>query len=62
VIGRMTHGMTPALLASTPAQVAAAAARALANGRRSVWVPWTLQPLVFVMRLLPQFIWRQMPR
>ena len=62
VIGRMTAGMSPAPLSSTPAQVAAATARALARGRRSVWVPRALQPLVLVMRLLPQGLWRRMPR
>jgi short-subunit dehydrogenase len=62
VIGRMTHGMAPAPLPSTPAQVAAATARALAKRRRIVWVPSTLQPLFFCARLLPQFVWRRMPR
>ena len=62
VIGRMTQGMTPAPLSSTPAQVAEATARALARGRRIVWVPWALRPAVSVMRLLPQFVWRRMPR
>jgi short-subunit dehydrogenase len=62
VIGRMTEGMTPAPLSSTPAQVAAATARALAKGRRTVWIPWTLRPVFFGFRLLPQFIWRRMPR
>jgi short-subunit dehydrogenase len=62
VIGRMTTGMTPAPLSSTPSQVAAATARALAKGRRTVWIPWTLRPVFFGMRLLPQFVWRRMPR
>ncbi|MBU3750754.1 MAG: SDR family NAD(P)-dependent oxidoreductase [Mycobacterium sp.] len=62
VIGRMTAGMNPAPLSSTPAQVAAATARALATGRRVVWVPWALRPLFFGMRLLPQPVWRRMPR
>ena len=62
VIGRMTEGMTPAPLSSTPEQVAAATARALAKGRRTVWIPWALRPAAVVMRLLPQFIWRRMPR
>ncbi|MGA9493565.1 MAG: SDR family NAD(P)-dependent oxidoreductase [Mycobacterium sp.] len=62
VIGRMTEGMTPAPLSSTPAQVAAATARALAKNRRGVWIPWTLRPVFFGMRLLPQFVWRRMPR
>ncbi len=62
VIGRMTEGMDPAPLSSTPAQVAEAAARALSTGRRTVWVPWALRPLLFGLRLLPQAVWRRMPR
>ena len=62
VIGRMTAGMDPAPLSSTPAQVAAATARALSTGRRTVWVPWALRPLFFGLRLLPQGLWRRMPR
>lgn len=62
VIGRMTEGMDPAPLSSTPTQVAAAAARALSTGRRTVWVPWALRPLFFCMRLLPHAVWRRMPR
>jgi short-subunit dehydrogenase len=62
VIGRMTQGMTPAPFSSTPQQVASATAHALARGRRSVWVPWLLRPVFFGMRLLPQAIWRRMPR
>jgi short-subunit dehydrogenase len=62
IMGRMTEGMAPAPLSSTPQQVAAATARALAKGRRTVWIPWALRPMFFVMRLLPQSIWRRMPR
>ena len=62
VIGRMTEGMDPAPLSSTPAQVADATARALKRGRGTVWVPWALRPLFFGMRLLPQPVWRRMPR
>jgi hypothetical protein len=62
VIGRMTQGMTPAPFSSTPQQVAAATARALAKGRREVWVPWVLRPVFFGMRLLPRWVWRRLPR
>jgi short-subunit dehydrogenase len=62
VVGRMTQGMEPAPFSSTPAQVAAATARALAKGRREVWVPWLLRPVFFGMRLLPRALWRRMPR
>jgi short-subunit dehydrogenase len=62
VIGRMTEGMKPAPLSSTPAQVAAATVHALAKHRRTVWVPWALRPMFAALRLLPQSVWRRMPR
>jgi short-subunit dehydrogenase len=62
VVGRMTEGMTPAPLSSTPDQVASATVRALAKRRRTVWVPWSLRPMFIGLRLLPQFVWRRMPR
>ena len=62
VIGRMTKGMDPAPLSSTPAQVAEATARALRRGRGTVWVPWALRPMFFGMKLLPRAIWRRLPR
>ncbi len=62
VIGRMTRGMTPAPLSSTPDRVAAATARALVKRQRTVWVPWLLRPMFFMLRLLPQWAWRRMPR
>jgi short-subunit dehydrogenase len=62
VIGRMTEGMTPAPFSSTPSQVADKTVRALASGRRAVWIPPLLRPMFAVMRLLPQSIWRRMPR
>lgn len=62
VIGRMTTGMTPTILSSTPAQVADAAARALTRNQRIVWVPRRMQVLAAATRPVPQFIWRKMPR
>jgi NAD(P)-dependent dehydrogenase (short-subunit alcohol dehydrogenase family) len=62
VVGRMTAGMSPAPLSSTPAQVADATVAALRAGRDVVWVPWTLRPLFAVLRLLPRALWRRMPR
>jgi short-subunit dehydrogenase len=62
VIGRMTEGMDPAPLSSTPDQVAAATAKALAAGRGRVWVPSALRPVIFAMRLAPQAVWRRLPR
>ncbi len=62
VIGRMTEGMAPAPFSRTAPQVADATVRAL-NGRRgSVWFPWQVGALAVAMRMLPQFVWRRMPR
>ena len=62
VIGRMTEGMRPAPLSSTPEQVAEATARALIAGRGEVWVPPVLRPLFAVLRWAPRAAWRRMPR
>lgn len=62
VIGRMTEGMSPAPFSRTPPQVAEATVRALRRGATRVWVPWPLRPVFFGMRLLPQAVWRRMPR
>ncbi|MDR3660434.1 MAG: SDR family NAD(P)-dependent oxidoreductase [Mycobacterium sp.] len=62
VIGRMTEGMDTAPLSSTPRQVADAAAKALRRGKRAVWVPWGIRPLIFATRFVPRAIWRRMPR
>lgn len=62
VIGHMTEGMSPAPLPSTPDQVADAVAKSLSRNRTRVWVPGLIRPAYFVARLLPQAIWRRMPR
>lgn len=62
VIGRMTEGMNPAPLSSTPAEVADAAAKALRAGRTSVWVPQSLSVLVLAFRMTPRFVWRRLRR
>ncbi len=62
VIGRMTEGMDPAPMSSTPAQVGAAAAKALRKGSGSVWVPWGVGVLAFATRFVPRALWRRLPR
>ena len=62
VIGRMTEGMDPAPLSSTPDQVADAVIQGLRRVRTRIWVPATLRPLYFVARLVPAWIWRRLPR
>lgn len=68
VTGRMTEGMTPAPLATTPSRVGAAVAAALdpatLRPKRSgvLWVPAPLVALATVMRLIPRPIWRKLEK
>ena len=62
VIGRMTAGMDPAPLATTPEQVGAAVAAGLAGRASLIWVPASLGPAVILMRLMPRRFWRQLRR
>ncbi|MDA2890522.1 SDR family NAD(P)-dependent oxidoreductase [Mycolicibacterium sp. BiH015] len=62
VVGRMTEGMSPAPLSSTPDQVADATVRALRRGRSKVWIPRSLAALAFAFRLTPRWLWRRLPR
>jgi decaprenylphospho-beta-D-erythro-pentofuranosid-2-ulose 2-reductase len=63
VTGRMTQGMRPAPLATTPAAVGAAAAASVLRGRGSViWVPARLAVLAAALRLIPRPLWRRISR
>jgi decaprenylphospho-beta-D-erythro-pentofuranosid-2-ulose 2-reductase len=62
VTGRMTRGMTPAPLATTPSAVGAATAAALATNAATVWVPPSLAVLTGAMRLVPRPLWRRISR
>jgi decaprenylphospho-beta-D-erythro-pentofuranosid-2-ulose 2-reductase len=62
VIGRMTAGMVPAPLATTPAAVGQAVATALAHGDSTVWVPRSLAFLAAALRLIPRPLWRRFRR
>jgi decaprenylphospho-beta-D-erythro-pentofuranosid-2-ulose 2-reductase len=58
---RMTEGLKPAPLATTPEAVADATVRALAGRAHTVWVPPTLRPLFAVLRHLPRPLYRRLP-
>jgi decaprenylphospho-beta-D-erythro-pentofuranosid-2-ulose 2-reductase len=67
VIGRMTEGMRPAPLSTTPAAVGQAVAGALRHqgsrgsqggGKAVIWVPASLAGLATVMKLIPRSVWR----
>ena len=67
VTGRMTAGMAPAPLATTPAAVGAAVAARLRRGGGTspgglLWVPAMLAPVGAAFRLLPRPLWRRLPR
>ncbi|HLI01707.1 MAG TPA: SDR family NAD(P)-dependent oxidoreductase [Acidimicrobiales bacterium] len=61
VHGRMTEGMPPAPMATTPEAVADGVAAALAAGRSTVWVPGALGPAFALLRHLPRGLWRRLP-
>jgi decaprenylphospho-beta-D-erythro-pentofuranosid-2-ulose 2-reductase len=61
VKGRMTAGMDPAPMATTPEAVAEAVAKALADGREMIWVPGILRLAFAVFRHLPRPVWRRLP-
>ena len=62
VTGRMTAGMSPAPLSSTPEQVGAATAAALQGGTSTVWIPASLRGLAVALRLIPRPAWRRISR
>jgi decaprenylphospho-beta-D-erythro-pentofuranosid-2-ulose 2-reductase len=62
VIGRMTAGMPPAPMSSTPEQVGAAVAAAIGRGAATVWVPGSLRIMAVALRLIPRPLWRRIRR
>lgn len=63
VIGRMTEGMDPAPMSSTPDVVAEATVKAIGNPRTDdLWIPGKLRTLAAVMQLVPRWLWRRAPR
>jgi len=62
VTGRMTAGMAPAPLATTPEQVGAATAAALRGRKTAVWIPAPLGGLAVALRLVPRPAWRRVSR
>jgi decaprenylphospho-beta-D-erythro-pentofuranosid-2-ulose 2-reductase len=62
VTGRMTAGMPPAPLATTPEAVGKATAAALRRGQSTVWVPPSLAGLALALKLVPRPLWRRISR
>lgn len=59
VVSKMTTGLDPAPMATTPEVVADAVAAGLAAGKRVVWVPGRLGPMFAVLRNVPAPLWRR---
>lgn len=62
VTGRMTAGLSPAPLSTTPSQVGQAVAAALRGQGSVVWVPPALRLLAVALRLIPRPLWRRLRR
>jgi decaprenylphospho-beta-D-erythro-pentofuranosid-2-ulose 2-reductase len=60
VHGRMTAGLPPAPLATTPDVVAAAIVDGLRRGSGTVWVPGSLRAVMSVLRHLPRPLFRRL--
>jgi decaprenylphospho-beta-D-erythro-pentofuranosid-2-ulose 2-reductase len=61
VFTRMTSGLEPAPMATTPDAVADATVRALAGTAHTVWVPGRLRLVFAVLRHLPRQLFRRLP-
>lgn len=57
---KMTAGLDPAPLSTTPEAVAEAIVTGLARNSETVWVPAALRAVMFVMRHLPRPIFRRL--
>jgi decaprenylphospho-beta-D-erythro-pentofuranosid-2-ulose 2-reductase len=62
VVGRMTRGLSPPPLSTTPGQVGSAVAAGLAGRARIVWVPQGLRQVSVGLRLIPRPLWRRLRR
>jgi decaprenylphospho-beta-D-ribofuranose 2-oxidase len=58
---KMTKGLEPAPMATTPQAVAEATVAALAGGAHTVWVPSRLRLVFAVLRHLPRALFRRLP-
>ncbi len=61
VRSRMTEGMKPAPLSTTPEKVAAVVVDAVRHGRELVWAPASLRIVMRVLRHLPRAVFRRLP-
>jgi decaprenylphospho-beta-D-erythro-pentofuranosid-2-ulose 2-reductase len=61
VKSRMTEGLEPAPLATTPDAVAAAVVAAVAAGKEQIWVPGSMRAVMSALRHVPRPLFRRLP-
>jgi decaprenylphospho-beta-D-erythro-pentofuranosid-2-ulose 2-reductase len=61
VISKMTAGLKPAPMATTPEAVADAAVRAMSGNGSTVWVPGRLRWVFALLRHMPRAVFRRLP-
>jgi decaprenylphospho-beta-D-erythro-pentofuranosid-2-ulose 2-reductase len=61
VRSKMTEGRPTRPLATTPEAVARDIVKGMEDGRQVVWSPRTMGPVFFLLRLLPEKVWRRLP-
>jgi decaprenylphospho-beta-D-erythro-pentofuranosid-2-ulose 2-reductase len=61
VHSKMTAGMDPAPLSTTPEKVAEIAVDAVTKGRELVWAPAALRAVMSVLRHIPRPVFRRLP-
>jgi decaprenylphospho-beta-D-erythro-pentofuranosid-2-ulose 2-reductase len=61
VTTKMTEGMEPAPLSTTPDAVADAIVRGLASHATTIWVPGPLRYVMSVLRHVPRVVFRKLP-
>ncbi len=60
VVSKMTAGLDPAPLATTPDKVAEAVRAAVLSGREQVWVPSSMRYVMSTLRHLPRPVFRRL--
>ena len=61
VKSKMTTGLDPAPLATTPEAVAEAVVHAVRDGKEQIWVPGTMRVVMSGLRHVPRAIFRRLP-
>jgi decaprenylphospho-beta-D-erythro-pentofuranosid-2-ulose 2-reductase len=61
VHSKMTAGLEPAPLATTPEAVATAVVEAVRDGKEQIWVPGTMRAVMSGLRHLPRSVFRRLP-